>query len=47
MESFATTSGEIRLFAPEGKAVAEELGAELEKAFPEIGEAVIIEVPKT
>jgi len=46
VESFATTSGEIRLFAPEGRAVAAELGAELEKAFPQIGEAVIIENPK-
>jgi hypothetical protein len=47
VESFATTNGEIRLFTPEGKAVAAELGAELEKTFPQIGEAVIIEVPKT
>jgi hypothetical protein len=46
VESFATTNGEIRLFAPEAKAVAVELGSELEKAFPAIGEATIIEVPK-
>jgi len=43
VESFATTSGEIRLYDPEGKAYAEELGGEMEKAFPQIGEAVIIE----
>jgi len=46
VESFATTSGEIRLFSPEGRALAVELGAELEKTFPQIGEAVIIENPK-
>jgi hypothetical protein len=43
VESFATTSGEIQLLAPEGRAYAEELGAEIEKAFPDVKEAVIIE----
>jgi hypothetical protein len=43
VESFATTNGEIRLFDPVGRRFAEELGTELEKAFPEINEAVIIE----
>ena len=43
VESFATVSGEIQLLAPEGRALAEELGAELEKTFPEVKEAVIIE----
>ena len=43
VESFATTNGEIRLKDPRGKAFAEELGAELEKEFPDIGEAVIVE----
>jgi len=43
VESFATTSGEIRLYDPEGRTCAEELGTELEQVFPQIGEAVIIE----
>ena len=43
VESFATTNGEILLFAPEAQTFAEELGAELEQAFPQIGEATIIE----
>lgn len=43
VESFATTGGRITLLAPEGRAFAEELGTELEKAFPQIGEAVILE----
>ena len=43
VESFAAVSGEIQLLAPEGRAFAEELGAELEKAFPDVKEAVIIE----
>ncbi|HUW58790.1 MAG TPA: hypothetical protein VMZ92_19285 [Planctomycetota bacterium] len=43
VESFATTDGRITLLAPEGKAFAEEFAAELEKAFPQIGEAVIVE----
>lgn len=43
VESFATTSGEIRLVDPRGKQFAEELGHELEQTFPDIGEAVIIE----
>jgi hypothetical protein len=43
VESFATTSGEIHLHREEGRVFAEELGAEMEKAFPDIGEAVIVE----
>ncbi len=43
VESFATVSGEIQLLAEPGRAFAAELGAELEKAFPEIKEAVIVE----
>ena len=43
VESFATTGGRIALLSPEGRAFAEELGTELEKAFPQIGEAVIVE----
>jgi hypothetical protein len=43
IESFATTSGEIELLAPEGRTYAEELGAGIEKAFPDVNEAVIIE----
>ena len=43
VESFATVSGEIQLLAPDGRAFAEELGAELEKTFPDVKEAVIIE----
>lgn len=46
LESFATVSGEILLFAPEGRAYAEELGAEMEKTFPDVKEAVIIEKTK-
>ena len=43
VESFATTSGHIRLCREEGRAFAEDLGAELEKTFPDIGEAVIVQ----
>lgn len=43
VESFATTGGKILLLSPDGKTFAEELGAQLEKAFPQIGEAVIVE----
>jgi hypothetical protein len=43
IESFATTSGEIHLHDEAGRKMAEELGGELEKAFPDIGEAVIVE----
>ena len=43
VESFATTSGEVLLYDPAGRAYADELGAELEKAFPQIGESTIIE----
>ena len=43
VESFATVSGEIVLLAGEGRAYAEELGAEIEKAFPDVKEAVIVE----
>ncbi len=43
VESFATVSGEIQLLAEQGRAFASELGAELEKTFPEIKEAVIVE----
>lgn len=43
VESFAAVSGEIQLLAIEGRAFAVELGAELEKAFPDVKEAVIVE----
>jgi hypothetical protein len=43
VESFASVSGEIQLLAPEGRAYAEALGAEMEKTFPDVKEAVIIE----
>ncbi|KPJ54591.1 MAG: hypothetical protein AMS16_04645 [Planctomycetes bacterium DG_58] len=43
VESFATTGGKILLLDPEGRSFAEELGVELEKEFPQIGEAVIVE----
>lgn len=43
VESFATTSGEIRLMDPAAQKLAEELGGELEKAFDTVTEAVIIE----
>ncbi len=43
VESFATTGGKILLLDPEGRTFAEELGAELEKEFPQVGEAVIVE----
>ena len=46
LESFSVVSGEIQLCAPEGRALAEELGAEMEKAFPDIKEAVIVEKTK-
>ena len=41
MESFATTNGEVRVFADDGLAVAEAIAARLEKDF-EIGEAVVV-----
>lgn len=41
VESFATTSGEIRLFDDRGLAFAEALGQQLEKAFG-LAEAVLI-----
>ncbi len=43
VESFAAVSGEIQLLAEEGRAYAVELGGELEKAFPDVKEAVIVE----
>ena len=43
VESFATTNGEIRLLKEAGRKFAEKLGTELEKTFPEIGEALILE----
>jgi len=43
IESFATSNGQIRLCDPAGKKFAKELGARLEKEFPQIGEAVIVE----
>jgi len=43
VESFVTTNGEIRLYDRAADKFAEELGVELEKAFPQIGEAVIVE----
>ena len=43
IESFAAVSGEIQLLAPEGRAFAEALGAEIEKEFPDVKEAVIVE----
>ena len=43
VESFASTNGEIKLCAPEALAFVQDLGAQIEKEFPEIGEAVIVE----
>lgn len=43
VESFAVVSGEVQLLAEEGRAFALELGAGLEKAFPDVKEAVIVE----
>ena len=45
IESFATTSGEIRVFDDRAIAFAEELGAALEQAFG-IAEAVVLRVPR-
>jgi len=42
VESFATTSGEIRLFDPEATDFANELGVLLERTFPAVSEATII-----
>jgi len=42
VESFATTSGEIRLFDPEAADFANELGVLLERTFPAVSEATII-----
>ncbi len=41
VESLATSNGEIQIFAERAQAFAQELGAELEQAFP-IGEAVLV-----
>ena len=43
LESFVTTSGEIHLYDRAAGKFAKELGVGLEKAFPQIGEAVIVE----
>ena len=43
VESFASSSGEIKVMAPEGMLYAEELGKRLEAEFEAVQEAVIIE----
>ncbi|KPJ63265.1 MAG: hypothetical protein AMS15_00900 [Planctomycetes bacterium DG_23] len=42
VESFATTSGEIRLFDAEAADFANELGVLLERTFPAVSEATVI-----
>ena len=46
IESFAMTSGEIRIYDDLALPFAEEVGAALETSFPTVGEAVIIREDK-